>query len=99
MIARRVRLLLIAACFVAANAAAQTYRVVDLATLAQGYATVVRGPNSAGAGSGSGILDGTQGAGRADAHYCSRSMARGRPPHRPKVTAQSSSVSTMPEAT
>ena len=61
MIARKVRPLLIAACFVAANAAAQTYRVVDLATLSQGYATVVRGPNSAGAGSGGGILDGAQG--------------------------------------
>ena len=61
MSARKVGTLLIVACFVAANAAAQTYTVVDLATLAPGYATVVRGPNSAGEGSGGGILDSAQG--------------------------------------
>src|SRR4051794_18071184 len=61
MTARRLRPLLIAACFVAANVAAQSYRVVDLATLAQGYTVVIRGPNSAGEGSGGGMLDKTQG--------------------------------------
>ena len=52
MTAKKLSPLLIAACLVAANAAAQTYKAVELATLAQGFATVVRGPNSAGAGSG-----------------------------------------------
>ena len=48
--------------FWAATAAAQTYSVVDLATLAQGNAAVVRGPNGAGAGVGGGHLVGQGGA-------------------------------------
>jgi probable HAF family extracellular repeat protein len=46
-----------------AGAIAQTYRVVDLATLAQGNAAVVRGPNVMGVGVGSGTLTGTPNAG------------------------------------
>lgn len=41
-----------------AGATAQIYRVVDLATLAQGNAAVVHGPNTAGAGVGGGTLAG-----------------------------------------
>ena len=44
-----------------AGAGAQTYRVVDLATLAQGNAAVVHGPNTAGAGVGGGTLAGMGG--------------------------------------
>src|SRR4030095_10892128 len=41
-----------------ASATAQSYRVVDLATLAQGNAAVVRGPNIKGEGVGGGTLAG-----------------------------------------
>src|SRR4051794_18323771 len=41
------------------SATAQTYRVVDLATLAQGNAAVVRGPNLKGEGVGGGTLAGS----------------------------------------
>lgn len=42
--------------FVGAAATAQTYRMVELATLSQGNASIVRGPNGAGTGVGGGHL-------------------------------------------
>jgi probable HAF family extracellular repeat protein len=56
------RLKTVACCFAAAvsfagaTATAQTYRMVELATLAQGNASIVRGPNGAGTGAGGGHL-------------------------------------------
>lgn len=49
-------LLIFAASLLGANAAAQTYRLVDLSTLSQGNAAVVRGPNGAGTGVGGGTV-------------------------------------------
>jgi len=49
-------LLIFAATLLGDHAAAQTYRLIDLATLSQGNATVVRGPNDAGIGVGGGAV-------------------------------------------
>src|SRR5688572_25174561 len=44
------------------NVAAQTYQVVELSTLAQGNAAIVRGPNGAGVGVGGGHVVSASGA-------------------------------------
>jgi probable HAF family extracellular repeat protein len=56
--------LLISAMSLFGNAAAQTYQLVDLATLAPGSSVVVRGPNTAGLAVGGGRLVGTATSGR-----------------------------------
>lgn len=53
-------LLIIAASFLGANVGAQTYRLVELSTLSQGNATVVRGPNGQGIGVGGGAVVGAR---------------------------------------
>jgi probable HAF family extracellular repeat protein len=53
-------LLIFTASFLGTHAAAQTYRLVDLSTLSQGNATVVRGPNGQGTGVGGGAVVGAR---------------------------------------
>src|SRR5687767_9455573 len=53
-------LLIFAASFLGTHAVAQTYRLVELSTLSQGNATVVRGPNGHGTGVGGGAVVGAR---------------------------------------
>jgi probable HAF family extracellular repeat protein len=56
--------LIAAMSLIGANAAAATYNLIDLATLSQGFLSVVRGPNSAGVAVGGGKLVGPSGGSR-----------------------------------